>query len=251
MTENETGHLRKSHQSKGNSLGKPKRQSKRRTPGEPRPPPKPLTERRLHDLALHYAAKYATTAAKLESYLIRKIRERGMADRDDDGMQDIPAVVGGIVARLVELKYVDDEAYAKARTGSLLRRGYGKRRVTEDLRYAGVDEHIREETAPGTPAAREAAINLARKRRFGPYGVDAIVDDTDGGETGGGEARDGEQQPRLDPAKRQKQIAAMLRAGHGFDTARLVIDAKNVDTLEAWLREAIDEALDDEEGQSL
>ena len=82
---------------------------------------KPLNRANLRDLALSYAARYATTAAKLENYLIRKIRERGLEETDEP--VDIPAVVGGIVDRLVELKYVDDEAYAKARPGSLLRRG--------------------------------------------------------------------------------------------------------------------------------
>ncbi|MEP2551944.1 MAG: regulatory protein RecX [Marinomonas sp.] len=243
MTENETDQQGNGRQPVGKSQRSSGHNSKRGAQGErrePRPPPKPLTETRLRDLALHYAAKYATTAAKLESYLTRKIRERGMAEADDGSPQDIPAIVGGIVARLVELKYVDDEAYAKARTGSLLRRGYGKRRVAEDLRYAGVDEHTREDTAPSTPATREAAITLARKRRFGPYAADRAPDEGDGDE-----------QPRLEPSKRQKQIAAMLRAGHGFDTARIIVDAPNVDTLETWLREAIDEALDDEEGFGL
>lgn len=189
--------------------------------------PKPLDETKLRDLALHYAARYATTAAKLESYLIRKIRERGMAEQDE--VVDIPAVVGGIVDRLVELKYVDDDAYAKARSGSLLRRGYGARRVNEALRHAGVDEATRDSHIPGIPTSREAAITLARKRRFGPFGK-------------GEYDEDGEETQPLDSAKRQKQIAAMLRAGHAFDTVRVIIDARRVDDIEQWLAEAIDEA---------
>ena len=190
---------------------------------------KPLNVANLRDLALSYAARYATTAAKLENYLIRKIRERGLEGTDEP--VDIPAVVGGIVDRLVELKYVDDEAYAKARSGSLLRRGYGKRRVNEALRHAGVDEHTREEVAPNTAKAREAAITLARKRRFGPFGQDNTQQDDSEEET----------QP-LDPAKRQKQIAAMLRAGHGFDTVRAIIDAGSIADVEEWLTEAVAEA---------
>ncbi|MEP2736622.1 MAG: regulatory protein RecX [Erythrobacter sp.] len=181
----------------------------------------------MRDLALSYAARYATTAAKLENYLIRKIRERGLEETDEP--VDIPAQIGTIVDRLVELKYVDDEAYAKARSGSLLRRGYGKRRVNEALRHAGVDEHTREEVAPNIAKAREAAIILARKRRFGPYGQEQHQDDD-------------EERARLDPAKRQKQIAAMLRAGHGFDTARAIIDAGSTAEVEEWLIEALDEA---------
>ena len=42
-----------------------------------RRPPKPLDPARLHDLAIHYVARFSTTAAKLEAYLARKLRERG------------------------------------------------------------------------------------------------------------------------------------------------------------------------------
>ena len=189
--------------------------------------PKPLDEARLRDLALSYAARYATTSAKLEAYLSRKIRERGI-EEDADGATDVPALVGSIVERMVELRYVDDEAYAKARSGSLLRRGYGSRRVNEALRHAGVDEHTRENVAPGVAAARDAAMTMARKRRFGPYG-DQRSDDSV------------EEPYRLDPAIRQKQIAAMLRAGHSFDAARIVIDAASIDEIEEWLMAAADE----------
>ncbi len=45
----------------------------------PRPDrkPSPLTATRLQDLALSYVARFATTRAKLEAYLVRKLRERG------------------------------------------------------------------------------------------------------------------------------------------------------------------------------
>jgi len=159
----------------------------------------------------------------LRGYLQRKLRERGVVD--DEGMRNPAQVVEQIVERLVELRYVDDEAFAKARTGSLLRRGYGKRRVNEALRHAGVDEFTREETAPSDYAQYEAAVTLARKKRFGPFGI---------------EHQDPEQcdEPRLDPAKREKQMAAMLRAGHHFDVAKVILNAPSIDDIQSWLDEA-------------
>lgn len=50
--------------------------------------PKPLDSVRLEELALAYVARFATSAAKLEDYLRRKLRERGW-----DGEGDPP--VGG------------------------------------------------------------------------------------------------------------------------------------------------------------
>ena len=177
----------------------------------PRRPPKPLDAARLDELALSYVARFATSAARLERYLKRKLRERGW---DGEREPDLPAVVG----RYVELGYVDDEAFARARTGGLLRRGYGTRRVGEALREAGIDEAIRSEVRPGEGAERRAALAMARKRGFGPFGRES-----------------------LDRERRQKQIAAMLRAGHPLDSAREMVDAASEAAAEQWAAEADDD----------
>lgn len=174
-------------------------------------PPKPLDEVRLKDLALAYVARFATSAGKLEQYLKRKLRERGW---DGEEEPDIAA----LVARYVELGYVDDTAYARARTGDLLRRGYGPRRVSQALGQAGIDEEVRSRVEASELEAREAALHLARKRRFGPFAMEPV-----------------------DRVMREKQLAAMVRAGHGFDIAKAVLDAASVDAAEEWVREAYDD----------
>lgn len=177
-----------------------------------RPVQRPLDRAALEELALSYVARFATSGAKLEAYLARKLRERGWADGEEE--VDPRAVV----ERLIELRYVDDEAYARARASGLLRRGYGGRRVEQSLRTAGIGEALRREAAPGEVQARRAALVLARKRGFGPFGIEPP-----------------------DPVRREKQIAAMLRAGHGFDIVRAVIDAPSIGQAEQWLAEAEEE----------
>lgn len=179
------------------------RQARRRI----RRAPKPLDAARLDELALAYVARFATSAAKLERYLKRKLRERGW---EGEREPELAALVG----RYVELGYVDDAAFARARTGSLLRRGYGPRRVGEALREAGIDEVIRAEVRPGEGAERRAALAMARKRGFGPFGRETI-----------------------DRERRQKQIAAMLRAGHPLDSAREMVDAASEMAAEQWAAE--------------
>ena len=176
-----------------------------------RPKPKPLDPARLEELALAYVARFATSAAKLHRYLKNKLRERGWDGEDEP---DLTRIVG----RYVELGYVDDVTFARARTGGLLRRGYGERRVREALREAGIDEAIREETRPDEAAARRAALTLARKRGFGPFGIEP-----------------------LDRARRGKQIAAMLRAGHPLDSAREMVDAPSEEAAEQWAAEVEEE----------
>jgi regulatory protein len=177
-------------------------------------PPKPLDRVSLNDLALAYVARFATSSAKLEAYLRRKLRERGVAEDAE------PIDVGAIVHRLVELKYVDDEAYAEAKANGLLRRGYGARRVEQALRGAGIETDLREQLAPDEASARHAALSLARRRRFGPFGAEPP-----------------------DRARQEKQLAAMIRAGHSFDVARKLIEASDAETAEEWAYE-LDERFD-------
>ena len=185
------------------SFGRPNQKVRRQ--------PKPLDRPRLEELALAYVARFATSAAKLEAYLKRKVRERGW---DGEGEPDLPVLIG----RYVELGYVDDEGYAKARAGGLLRRGYGPRRVNQALGAAGIAEEIREKVRASANEERAAAFAMARKRGFGPFGQEAP-----------------------DRPKREKQLAAMLRAGHTLDSARELVNAASVEQAEDWAAPEEDE----------
>ena len=161
---------------------------------------------------MNYVARFATSSGKLEAYLARKLRERGW-DEGEPG-PDIPALVADFASR----GYVDDEVYARTRSEGLLARGYGARRVGEALRQAGIDENLREAAAPGEAAARRAALRLAQKRRFGPFAIE-----------------------EPDPARREKQLAAMLRAGHSFAHARLLVDLTSPEHAREWAEELDDD----------
>jgi len=187
----------------------------------------PLDEAALRDLALSYVARFASTGARLEAYLARKLQERGVAE-DADGRPaaiDVPA----LVARLAELGYVDDAAYARMRARDLGARGYGARRVEQALWAAGVDEGVRAETAPDEAARRRAAVLMAQKRRLGPFGD----------RPGDGEAAEGD--PLAAHKTREKAVAAMLRAGHDYAHVRFILDAGAPAEVDAWLDEATDE----------
>lgn len=176
-----------------------------------RKPPRPLNARRLDEMALAYVARFATSAGKLSDYLRRKLRERGW---EGEGEAD----VAGIVARFVSLGYIDDAVFARGKAQGLLRRGYGARRIDQALGAAGIAEPLREDVRGSEAERRRAALVMARKRRFGPFGTS----------------------DRLDPATREKQVAAMLRAGHPLAHARAVVNALSPEALEEWTDEADD-----------
>ena len=181
---------------------------------------KPLDSTRLEELAVAYVARFATTAARLESYLSRKLRERGWAGDDEPP-------VGALVEKFVARGYIDDAVYGRAKANDLTARGYGARRVAQALHHAGVDEEIRDSVMPNLAERRGVALAYARKRRFGPCAAGRVDDGADGGEAA----------QRL----REKQLAAMVRAGHDFDAARVVLDAVSVEEIEEWVAEAEDE----------
>lgn len=148
-------------------------------------------------MALRYVGRYATTRAKLNAYLRRKIGERGWED-------ELPADIDAIVARFAELGYVDDAGFATIKGAALGRRGYGARRVDEALRADGVEEVDRADAQDAAVASKWAAAQiLSRRKRIGPFATQ-----------------------RPDRAMREKQMAIFLRAGHDFATARRWVDCE-------------------------
>ncbi len=165
-------------------------------PRAPKKPPPPLDDTRLRGLALHYVGKYATSRAKLATYLARKVRERGWSN-------ERPADLDALVEQFAELGYVNDAQFAEARSRSFVARGYGKRRLDEDLRASGIAES---ESAEASDHMAEneftAAQNYARRKRIGPYASEIA--------------------PR---EKQQKQLQGFLRAGHGLELAKRFVRA--------------------------
>lgn len=157
--------------------------------------PKPLNSADLRQLALIYVGRYATTRHKLSVYLRRKLRERGW--------EDVAApAIEALVTEMAESRFVDDRAYAEMKAGGLTRRGYGPRRVRQALQAAGVEAADAADALDGLEAEKAiAALAFARRRRLGPFSNHGA-----------------------DPDHQRKALAAMLRAGHEYLTARRILD---------------------------
>lgn len=157
----------------------------------------PLDEDGLRALALGYLGRFATTRAKLRDYLRRKLAERGWAGAR-------PADLDALVEAMATLGYVDDRAFAAARTAALARRGYGARRQGQALRAAGVEAEdaaaVRAEREEAGDDGRDAALAFARRKRIGPFA-----------------------EVPVDPDRRRRQAAAMLRAGHPPALVRAIV----------------------------
>lgn len=164
----------------------------------------PLNSAKLRALALHYVGKYATSRKKLKQYLERKVRERGWEDENHPNIEEL-------VEEFASLSYVDDAVFAASKARSLLNRGYGLKRLEQDIYASGIEgEDQSEALAILRDNQWQAADNFARKKRIGPYANE--------------------------PASRelqQKQLGAFLRAGHDIKIAQKFIQADS-DEIMDW-----------------
>jgi regulatory protein len=184
------------------STGRSKRRSERKSV--------PLTLEMLDQLALAYVARYATSGGKLRQYLRRKVNNAlhtGTIDHDvAAGLVDR---IGEIAARMTELGYVDDRAWATAQMGGMARRGLGAGRVREKLRQADIDSHLIEDlmaSDDNRSDAENAALRFAQRHKIGPFGPSVTS-----------------------PGDFQRAMAKMIRAGHPYDIANKIVRLRETD----------------------
>lgn len=159
-----------------------------------RTPRPPLDKAALDRLALSYVGRFATSRGRFETYLMRKLKERGWSGA-------APPDVSAIGERMTQLGYIDDSAFAAARARSLESRGYGPRRLSTALRQAGIGEAIEAEAlAQAVPGETRAALRFAERRRIGPFALVAP-----------------------DIKSRERALSALIRAGHRFALAKAIV----------------------------
>lgn len=186
------------------------------TPRQPRKGPKPATPERLDKAALAYIERYASSAAHLRRVLMRRVDRSVRAHGTDRAAG--AAQVDALIERYRRAGLIDDARFAEGRIASLRRQGASARKIKAALKVKGVDGAI-VDRALGDHAARAgragdaddlaAALALARRRRLGPYRM-ANRDEN-----------------------RERDLAALGRSGFSYETARRVIEAVDVDELEA------------------
>jgi regulatory protein len=184
--------------------------------------PRKATSAHLENAALHYLGRFASSAENLRRVLMRKVRRSAHFHGTD--VDEGRATIERLVAKLVRAGLVDDEAYAAARAESLHRRGGAPKLIAARLREKGVAAAAigrALKTLGDGPGEVElaAAVNLARRRRLGPYRAH-----------GRAKARGAEK--RRVAREREKALAALARAGFSYEVARRVIDADSIDELE-------------------
>jgi regulatory protein len=153
----------------------------------------------LKKSAAAYLGRYATSSANLERVLQRRIqRWCRLNGGDSTAFSDL---VTETVAFCVTHGLVDDAAFAEVRTATLRNRGWPSRRIRAGLAQKGLARDVIETALEQDEIGDEAAaMRFAQRRRLGPWRLTGRAD------------------------KRERDIAAMMRAGFGMDLARATID---------------------------
>lgn len=121
----------------------------------------------FHEAALAYLARRPASAAQMVRVLERRARRAGVE------LADAQETIRGVVARLVEVGLVDDAAFAASRVRRLGEGGKSTRAIAAHLAAKGVSAEVARAalSRDGDPDL-DAALQLARKRRFGPFARD-------------------------------------------------------------------------------
>ena len=177
----------------------------------PRRPPD-VSPAALEAAALFYLERYASSAENLRRVLMRRVDRAARVGTIERG--EGAARVDAVVERLSARRFVDDKAYAEGRARSLSRQGRSRASIARTLAAKGVERDSVDAALEGLADMGEtdlaAAVRFARKRRLGPY-------------------RSGKERA----ARRERDLAALGRAGFAYDVARLVVDAETPEALAA------------------
>ncbi len=163
------------------------------------------TEERLVRSAVHYLERYASSAGNLRKVLERKVFKACTEHERDP--QDFAPLIDAVVEKCSRTGLLNDLAYAETKTASLRRRGSSRRKIEAQLSAKGVDRNIiRSVLEDDHQSDFDAARIFARRRRLGPFRTDANRE-----------------------ARRDKDLAALCRAGFSYEIARHIIDASDDD----------------------
>lgn len=181
--------------------------------------PKRITRTYLENVALWYLGRFAATAKGLEQVLMCRVLRAARHHGSDPA--EGAAMIADIIQRYREAGLLNDRAFAEARAKTLHERGLPVRAIALKLRQQGVAAGDIE-AAIGTLAAdrlsdaeagqdgdihaldRDAAMTYARRRRIGPW-------------------RNNGKRAEM----RERDLAAMARAGFSYGIAREIIDSDN------------------------
>ena len=164
-------------------------------------PAKPITRASLERAALRYLSQRGASRAQLASNLRRRV-QRAIARGDELGTGETDGWIEEVLDRMESWGYLDDPRFARSKTRSMRQSGASRRKIESRLMQKGIDRDVIKSTLGDEPdqTELEAAQRLVERRRFG-----------------------------RNPERKQKELAALARAGFSYGIARTALERSDVD----------------------
>lgn len=168
----------------------------------------------LREATTAYLGRYMPSVFQLKQVLWRKI-DKNIRMRGAGNRADYAEMIQAELEYRKQTGALDDLRFAEAWVESLHKKGKSRLQIKVKLQQKGIESAIIQQSLEMLEDdvldyALEAAIQYARKRRFGPFQMDV--------------------QKREN--RRQKDIAAMMRAGHAYDSIRKIMACQTLDEIE-------------------
>jgi regulatory protein len=161
--------------------------------------PRKMTEKRLHNIALAYLDRYEASEASFRAMLERRVHKAARAFQEDPS--DYQPMVEAEVAKAVSAGFIDNKRFAENQVYQQRGRGASARAIQARLKAKGVPDDLIDHALDHDERDDEAAAwRYAQRRRLGPFRTANRAD------------------------KRDRDLAAMARAGFGYTLAAAIID---------------------------
>lgn len=161
--------------------------------------PRKMTEKRLHNIALAYLDRYEASEAGFRAVLERRVYKAARAHKQDPA--SFQPMVDAEVEKAVTAGFINNKRFAENQVYQQRGRGASARAIQARLKAKGVADDLIDHALESDERDDDAAAwRYARRRRLGPY------------------------RSKDRAEKRERDMAALCRAGFGFSLAAKVID---------------------------
>lgn len=176
-------------------------------------PPKRITEKYLYNSGLAYLQRFPTSIPNFRKVMLRKI-DKSCKHHTEQDREACLAILDKTVQEFERQGYLNDESYLRGMVNSLRRRGLSSQGIAAKLQQKGLGRELTQETLMEHDAHSgaenpdfAAAVLLTRRKKLGPFRA-------------------------AKEENRNRELAALARAGFGYEYAGKALDLSREDAEE-------------------
>ena len=181
-------------------------------------PPRKITQKYLYNAGLAYLQRFPTSTANFHRVMMKKIK-KSCAFYEDQSIEECLKLLDEVTQSFTRMGLLDDDAYLKGMITSLRKRGKSKQAILAKLQQKGMDtseildslKNFEDKNQTTQSHDFLAALELTRRKKLGAFRIKETFD-------------------------ANKELAALARAGFGFDIATKALKIDK-DTAQEYLLE--------------